>query len=263
MESHRERLLAEGKLSLPPQVGRAAIFTVYDSAKRGEMSDPADTFDAMDLEALRIQRYLLWRGKDSSYFPLASPDDFWTALDDVRVSDMVVIGLAQLSRVHITPWTRDSALDKWHAMLNFYDVISRDGKWPTITHLKLGHFYQRTSGQMDKALLNVPFAWGFMADRAKVLALPKMAFYPNPRHVRPGAGLVNVARYFGLTADDLQRMSYTRAKDVFGMRESVLPRRYPVPQFAHPAYDRIRANKRLHALHGVIRRNRQAVAFDQ
>jgi hypothetical protein len=197
------------------------------------MTASADTFDGMNLEAKRIQRYLRWRGKHCAYFPLASCDDFWTALDDVRISDIVVIGLAQLSRMHITPWVRESAPGKWHAMLNFYDVISRDGKWPTISHLKQGNFYQRTSGRMDKAHLNIPFAWGFMADRAKIWTLPQMGFY------------------------------HARATDVFGMRDSVLPRRYEIPQFAHPAYDRLRANRRLHALHDAIRGNDHAIAVDE
>jgi hypothetical protein len=263
MESNHERLLAEAKLSAPPQAGFTAILTVYDPAKLQEMTVAADTFDDMNLEAKRIQRYLRWRGKHCAYFPLASCEDFRTALDDVRISDIVVIGLAQLSRMHITPWVRESAPDKWHAMLNFYDVISRDGKWPTISHLKQGSFYQRTSGRMDKAHLNIPFAWGFMADRAKIWALPQMGFYPNHRHVRPQAGLVNIARHFGLRQVDLYRMSYTRAIDVFGMRESVLPRRYAIPQFAHPAYDQLRANRRLHALHDAIRGSNHAIAFDE
>lgn len=264
MENHRERLLTEGKLSVPPAVGRTAIFTVYDPAQLEERTPQADTFDAMNLEAQRIQRYLRWRGKDSVYFPSASCDDFWTALDDLRISDMVIIGLGQLSRVDIEPWARQSGSGNWQGILDFYDVISRDGRWPTIRHLKQGRFYQRTSGEMDKLPLNIPFAWGFMADRRKIWAPPQRSFRPSPRHMQPQAGLVNVARYFSLTTDDLQRISYSRAKEVFGMRESIFPlRRYPVPQFAYPAYDRLRANRRLHALHDAIRGNRQAIVFDK
>jgi hypothetical protein len=262
MERHRERLLEEGMLSVPPYMGHTAIITMYDPAKLAEHKLPEDRLDTMDREARRIQGYLRWRGKTTVYLPEATIEDFWEVLDDVRVSDIVLIGLAQLSKVHIAPWTRTSNPGKRHDVASFFDTISRNGTRPTITHLKQGRFYQRTSGHMDKSPLNIPFAWGFMADRMKIWAAPQAGFYPNQRHVRPQAGLVNVAAHFGLTADELQRrMSYARAKEVFGERESLMPRRYPVPRFAQPAYDRLRENQKVHDLHGDIRRNLEAVGL--
>jgi hypothetical protein len=253
-ERHRERLLAEGMLSYPPHAGRTAIITVYDPADQAEAKVSADRLDFMDREARRIQSYLRWRGMDAVYLPKATIDEFREALDDVRVSDMVLIGIAQLSRALITPWTRKSNPNKDHNTVSFFDVISRDGTQPTITHLKQGGFYQRTSGGMDKRPLNMPFAWGFMADRTKIWAAPQMCFYPSQRHVRPRAGLVNVAAHFGLTWEESQRpMSYPRAKEVFGARESLTPRRYPVPRFACPAYDRLREIQKVHELHDHIR----------
>lgn len=144
-------------------------------------------------------------------------------------------------------------------MVSFFDAISRDGTRPTITHLKQGDFYQRTSGAMPKNALNIPFAWGFMADRTKIWAAPQVWFRPNQWHVRPRTGLVNVAAHFGLTPEELQRpMSYPRAEEVFGARES---RRYPVPRFAYPAYDRLRENQKVRKLHDDIRRNLEAVGL--
>lgn len=262
METHRERLLVEGMLSVPPNAGRTAIITMYDPAKLAETKILADRLDTMDREARRIRSYLRWRGMDAMYLPEATIDEFWEALDDVRVSDMVLIGLAELSKVHIAPWTRESNPRKRHDMVSFFDVISRDGTRPTITHLKQGGFYQRTSGAMDKSSLNIPFAWGFMADRTKIWAAPQAYFYPNQRHIRPRAGLVNVAAHFGLTWEELQRpMSYPRAKEVFGARESLTRRRYPVPRFAYPAYDRLRENEKVHELHDDIRRSLEAVGL--
>ena len=260
MERHRERLLAEGMLSVPPHAGRTAIITMYDPAKLAEAGTiPANSLDTMDREARRIRSYLRWRGMGVVYLPEATIDEFWQVLDDVRVSGMVLIGLAQLSRVHIAPWTRKTKPWKRHDMVSFFDAISRDGSWPTITHLKQGGFYQRTSGEMNKRPLSIPFAWGFMADRTKIWAAPQLAFYPNHRHVRPRAGLINVAAHFGLTRAELQRpMSYPRAKEVFGARESLTGRRYPVPRFAYPAYDRLRENQKVHKLHDDIRRSLEA-----
>jgi hypothetical protein len=147
-------------------------------------------------------------------------------------------------------------------MVSFFDAISRDGARPTITHLKQGGFYQRTSGEMNGGPLSIPFAWGFMADRTKIWAAPQVAFYPNQRNARPRAGLVNVAAHFGLTREELQRaMSYPRAKEVFGARESLAGRRYPVPRFAYTAYDRLRENQKVHELHDGIRRSLEAVGL--
>jgi hypothetical protein len=262
MERHRERLLTEGKLSVPAYAGSTAIITMYDPAKLAEAEIPANRLDTMDREARRIQSYLRWRGRDTVYLPEATIDEFWQALDDARVSSMVLIGLAQLSRVHIAPWTRRSNPGKPHGMVGFFDAISRDGTRPTITHLKQGGFYQRTSGEMNKGPMSIPFAWGFMADRTKIWAAPQVAFYPNPRHVRPRAGLVNVAAHFGLTREELQRtMSYGRAKELFEARESLPGRRYPVPRFAYPAYDRLRENQKIRELHDDIRRSLEAVGL--
>jgi hypothetical protein len=262
MERHRDRLLTEGQLSVAPSAGRTAIITMYDPAKLAEAEIPANRLDTIDREARRIQSYLRWHGRDTVYLPEATIDEFWQALDDVRVSDMVLIGLAQLSRVHIAPWTRKSNPGKQHDMVSFFDAISRDGRRPTITHLKQGAFYQRTSGEMNKSPLSIPFAWGFMADRTQIWAAPQLAFYPNQRHVRPRAGLVNVAAHFGLTREELQRtMSYRRAKEVFGARASLAGRRYPVPRFAYPAYDRLRENRKVRELHDDIRRSLEAVGL--
>jgi hypothetical protein len=129
-------------LSVPSHAGRTAIITMYDAAKLAEAKKPGDRPDTMDREARRIRSYLRWRGKDTLYLPGATIDEFWEALDDTRVSDMVLIGLAQLSTVHIAPWTRESNPGKRHDMVSFLDAISRDGTRPTITHLKQGDFYQ-------------------------------------------------------------------------------------------------------------------------
>jgi hypothetical protein len=262
MEMHRERLLAEGMLSVPPSAGCTAIITMYDPANLAGADIPANRLHTMDREARRIRSYLRWHGRDVAYLPEATIDEFWQALDDVRVSGMVLIGLAQLNRVHIAPWTRKSSPGKQHGMVSFFDAISRDGRRPTITHLKQGGFYQRTSGEMNKSTLCIPFAWGFMADRTKIWAAPQVAFYPNQRHVRPRAGLVNVAAHFGLSRAELQRrMSYSRAKEVFGMQDSLAGRRYPVPRFAYPAYDRLRENQKVHGLYDDIRRSLGAVGL--
>jgi hypothetical protein len=139
--------------------------------------------------------------------------------------------------------------------MTFFEAISRGGGWPVITHLKQGSFYQRTSGNMDVAPLNMPFAWGFMADRAKIWAVPQYAFYPGRWHVRPQAGLRTVAGYFDLGSSELaEPMSYARAKEIFGRRESIRPRGYPMPRFAYPLYDMLRENEKLFELHQGIRR---------
>jgi hypothetical protein len=261
MERHRERLLAEGKLSVPPHAGRTAIITMYDSANLVKAKIRANRLGAMDREARRIRSYLRWRGMDAVYLPEVTIDEFWEVLDDIHVSDMVLIGIAQLSRVNITPWTREPDAGKRHDMVGFFDAISRDGTRPTITHLKRGDFYQRTSGEMHKGVLNIPFAWGFMADRSRIWAAPQVCFRPNQWHARPQTGLVNVAAYLGLTQQDLQQpMSYSRAKEVFGARES-LTRRYPVPRFAYPAYDRLRENQKLQKLHDEVRRKLEAIGL--
>ncbi len=255
MEAHRIGLLAEGKVSHPARSGRIAIFTMYDPVKTDEVTRLEDRLETLNKEARRIHGYLRWRGRDPVYCPEATIDSFWEAMDDVRVSDMVVVGLAQLSKVHIAPWARADSPAKQYRMVNFFDAISRTGARPTITHLKTGCFYQRTSGTMNATSLNVPFAWGFMANRARIWAAPQQGFYPGPRDVRPRAGLKNVAEHFGLSGAELAgAMSYERTKEIFGRRELIVPRRYPVPKFVYPAYDILRENDHVHRVHdGLLR----------
>jgi hypothetical protein len=254
MEEHRARLLGEARLSLPPAEGRMAIFVFYDPGFRPDNTIVEDSLDAMDREAIRIQRYLRWRGKRASYFPHASIAEFWEALDDTKISDITVIGVSTLSRMHLTPWTRDSESAKHNGTMTFFEAISHGGGQPVISHLKQGGFYQRTSGNMDVAPLNVPLSWGFMADRAKIWALPQYGFYPSPRHFRPGSGLIKVSRHFGLSAAELAApMSYDRTKELFGRRETIALRGYKVPRFAYPLYDRVRNNEKLFELHQRIR----------
>jgi len=232
-----------------------AIFMMYDRDFRPGNKVHADTLEAMDREARRIQRYLRLHGKLSAYFPEATVHDFWKALDDPTISDITVIGLATLARVHVPPWKRDSADGKVNGTLSFYDAISRGGSWPAISHLKQGSFYQRTSGGMDLAPVNPPFAWGFMADRARIWGVPQYGFYPSRWHVRPQAGLTTIASYFDLRPCDLANpMSYARVKEIFGRRESIRARGYPVPRFLHPIYDALRENERLFELHQSIRK---------
>jgi len=256
MEAHRVGLLEEGKVSYPSGSGRIAIFTMYDPAAVDEATQVENRLQTLDAEARRMRGYLRWRGKDTVYFPEATIDSFWEAMDDVRVSDMVVIGLAQLSKVHIAPWTRVDSPAKQYRVINFFDAISRTGARPTITHLKAGSFYQRTCGSMSTTPLNVPFAWGFMANRARIWAAPQRGLFPGLRDVRPQARLNNVAEHFRLSADELQgAMSYERTKEIFGRRESLVSRRYVVPKFVYPAYDRLRANDQIHRVHDGIRNN--------
>lgn len=67
-------------------------------------------------------------------FPEATAEDFWKALDDQTGSDITVIGIATLSRVHIAPWLRDSVSSKRNGTMTFFEAISRGGGWPAITH---------------------------------------------------------------------------------------------------------------------------------
>lgn len=253
MEAHRVLLRAEAKLSVPSDVGRVAILTMYNPARAALKETPENGLDAMNKEARRLRSYLKWRGRVPAYFPEATPEDFWEVIDDVQVSDIVVIALGQLGRVQCAPWTRGSAPDRPQITMGFYDAISRNGQWPTASHLKTGKFYQRTSGLMDKNQLNVPFAWGFMAHRANIWALPQMGFYPGPYQLRPSAGLVRLTEFFGLSDEIENGMSYAQAKDIFGRRPALTPRRYPVPDFALPAYEKLRENQKLLSLHNSIR----------
>ena len=58
MEAHHTQLIAENKLRFPPAQGRMVIFTVYEHAYRLTNTLTADTLEATDREARRIQRYL-------------------------------------------------------------------------------------------------------------------------------------------------------------------------------------------------------------
>jgi hypothetical protein len=254
MEQHRARLFEEGRFSLPPDEGRMAIFVFFDPDYRPGNTIVEDSLDAMDREARRIQRYLRFRGKRSEYTKEASIYDLWDALDDETVSDITVIGISTLSRIHLTPWTRESRSAKRNGTMTYYEAISRGGGWPDFKHLKQGSFYQRTSGNMDKAPLNVPLGWGIMADRASIWAIPQYGFYPSTRHFRPRDGLIRVSRHFGLDeAETTGPMDYARTKEIFGLRETIALRGYPMPRFLYPAYDRLRNNEALFRLHQRIR----------
>jgi hypothetical protein len=232
-----------------------AILTMYDTSFLDKVVIAEDRLESMDREGRRIQRYLRWRGKETVYLPDASVEDFWEVLDDETISDITVIGLAKLGLIHVSPWQRTSGQDKQHTTMNFFAAISRGGNWPALSHLKQGSFYQRTSGGMDMATLNIPLAWSFMADRAKIWAVPECTFYPGRWHVQPKAGLMNVAKYFRLDPAELNdAMTYARAKELFGKREIVRLRDHRVPQFAYPVYDRLRNSERLFEMHQGIRK---------
>lgn len=231
-----------------------AIFVFFDPDYRPDNTIVEDSLEAMDREARRIQRYLRLRGKRSEYIKEASIYNLWDALDDETVSDITVIGISTLSRVHLTPWTRESMSAKRNGTMTYYEAISRGGGWPDLKHLKRGSFYQRTSGNMDKAPLNVPLAWGFMADRTRIWAKPQYGFYPSSRHFRPSDGLIRVSKHFGLDDAELaQPMDYPRTKEIFGCLETIALRGYPVPRFLYPAYDRLRSNETLFRLHQRLR----------
>ncbi len=53
--------------------------------------------------------------------------------------------------------------------------------------------------------------------------------------------------------------AWTKTAD--GARESLTRRRYPVPRFAYPAYDKLRENQKVHKLHDHIRRNLEALGL--
>jgi hypothetical protein len=253
MERHYQSLLAEKKFSVAPDVGRMAIITMFDRAAL-KVEHPINSAEAMNNEAQRIQRFLRWRGKRTLLIIEAGVKHFWEVLDDPSISDVTLIGADSLTKVRSVPWSQASDPDGKRVMFSFYDAMSPTGK-PSITHLKQGKFFQRTCGSMDIYPLNVPFAWGFMADRTKIWAAPQRVYYPARWHVRPQAGLSNLAEYFGLTRDELQEpMTYIRAKELFGRRESTRLRRYQVPQFLHPVYDQLRNNETICRVHEKIRR---------
>jgi hypothetical protein len=216
---------------------------------------PADSADAMNNEARRMRRFLKWRGKATVLVMDATVEQFWGILDDSGISDIIFIAAAFLSRARTMPWSYDSDPERKRVMFSFYDAVSPVGGKPSITHLKQGKFFQRSCGSMDAYSLNIPFAWGFMADRTRIWAPPQQAYFPSRWHIRPQAGLTNVAEYFGLTRDDLQEpMSYQQAKQLFGRRDNIRLRRYPVPPALHPVYDKLRDNEVICRMHAKIRR---------
>jgi hypothetical protein len=44
-------------------------------------------------------------------------------------------------------------------------------------------------------------------------------------------------------------MSYKQAKRLFGQRDNVRPRRYPVPPILYPVYDKLRDNEVICGMH--------------
>lgn len=256
MEAHRSQLLASGRLSVPPGQGRMAIVTMYDHGYWPAYARPSDTLPAMEREAWRIARRLERQGRKVSCHHEAVAGDFWKLLDDPEVSDITVIAMASLSRVHLQPWLRESNPGKPNGTLSFYDAICFGGTRPAITHLKAGAFYQRTCGDMSFAV-NPPFAWGFMADRAAIWARPRQLFFPK-RDDRPGQGLMPAAQFLAVPPEQVAGpMSYEQAKAAFGAREMLRERLYAVPEFAQPLYDRLASSQRLAELE---RRARRALA---
>lgn len=254
MEAHYHMLLAEKKFSVVPDVGRMAIITMFDRAALTN-EHPADSADAMNNEARRMQRFIKWQGKATALVMEATVEQFWGILDDPSISDITFIAAAFLSKARPVPWSRNSDPNKKRVMFSFYDAISSARDEPSITHLKQGKFFQRSCGSMDIYPLNIPFAWGFMADRTSIWAPSQQAYFPSRWHIRPQAGLSNLAEYFGLTRDELQEpMSYERAKQLFGRRDNIRLRRYPVPSTLQPVYDKLRDNEVICRMHAKIRR---------
>jgi hypothetical protein len=254
MEVHYHSLLAEKKFSVTPDVGRMAIITMFDRAALTN-EHPVDSARAMNNEARRMQRFLKWRGKATALVIEATAEQFWEILDDPSISDITFIAAAFLSKARPVPWSRDSDPQKKHIMFSFYDAISPVGGKPSITHLKQGRCFQRSCGSMDIYPLNIPFPWGFMADRTRIWAPSQQAYFPSRWHVRPQAGLSNLAEHFGLTRDELQEpMTYEQAKQVFGRRDNIQARRYCVPSALYPVYDKLRDNEVVCGMHEKVRR---------
>jgi hypothetical protein len=184
MEAHYHALLAEKKFSVAPDVGRMAIVTMFDRAALTN-EHPMDSAEAMNNEARRMRRFLEWQGKATTLVMEATVEQFWGILDDLGISDITFIGAAFLSKARPVPWSRDSDREKKRVMFSYYDAISPVGGKPSITHLKQGKFFQRSCGSMDIYPLNIPFAWGFMADRTRIWAPPQQAYYAGRWHIRP------------------------------------------------------------------------------
>jgi hypothetical protein len=84
MEAHYHMLLAEKKFSVVPDVGRMAIITMFDRAPLTN-EHPADSADAMNNEARRIQRFIEWQGKVTALVMEATIEQFWEILDDPSI----------------------------------------------------------------------------------------------------------------------------------------------------------------------------------
>ena len=264
MELHRAELLAKRKFSVPPESGVMAIVTMYNRNLQGQVKRFSDSPDSIDQEARRFLNRLKKKQRQVSYFPEVSVGELWELLDDVSISDLTIIGLGRLSRMHVSPWERE-ADGETRPVVSFYDAISRSGQWPSVEHLKLGSLYYRVSGLMNREAVNIPFGWGFMADRTKVWAAPQRGFYPSRKHSSPQDGLVRIADYFGLSETEINsELTYARAKEVFGARETMDVRYYRVPRFAYPIYDLARKSDRLRNLHddllAYLLRTRAALA---
>jgi hypothetical protein len=257
MLAHYDTLQADNALSVAPEVGKLAIVTMYP--EDFEARRPEDSFRAIDAEARRLQATQEAEGKTTIYAPRATVNDFWEILDERSISDITLIGLGQLGKVQLAPWQRETVdptnPTKPQPVLNYFDAISSDGRQPTITNLKQGSFHQRTSGQMP-APINIPFAWGFMADRSKIWGSPQRGFYPKKDGTQLAHGLTNLAEHFGLSTHDLTgSMDYETAKALFGTRDQVghSTPRYPVPRALLPLYDKLRDSSRVRDTHDTIR----------
>ncbi len=264
MQVRYEALHAEHAYSVAPDVGRLAIVTMYPD--NVQIRRPEDSLSSIDFEARRLQAAQEALGKTTIYAARATVGDFWEILGDRNISDITLIGLGQLGKISLRTWERGSTDPQKPAVpqptLNYFDAISHDGRQPSITHLKQGSFHQRTSGLMP-ATLNVPFAWGFMADRSKIWGSPQRAFYPHKHDINLSDGIVNIAQHFGLPEEALRSMEYSNAKVVFGKQEPLtrVAPRYPVPSLLLPIYDRIRDNKRALSLHEAVRRRLRAAGI--
>jgi hypothetical protein len=249
MELHRAELLAKKKFSVPSEQGCMAIVTMYNRNLQAPIKRFSDSPDSIDQEARRFLVRLKGQGRRVAYFPEVSVGEFWELVDDVNISDLTIIGLGRLSRMHVSSWEREADAET-RSVLTFYDAISRSGQWPSSNHLKLGSLYYRASGIMNHEIVNIPFGWGFMADRTKVWAAPRRGFYPSRKHSHPQDGLIRIADYFNLSVDEANtELTYVRAKEIFAARERVDLRYYPVPRFAYPVYDLARKSDRLRDLH--------------
>jgi hypothetical protein len=249
MEFHRAELLAKRQFSVPSEEGSIAIVTMYNRDLQDQVKRFQDSIASIDQEALRFLARLKKRGRRVVYFPEVAVSEFWELLDDATISDLIIIGLGRLSRMHVSPWERETDSEP-RTILSSYDAVSRNGQWPTLKHLKLGSLYYRISGLMNQEMVNIPFGWGFMADRTKIWGSPQKGFYPSRKHSQPEDGLVRIADYFDLSEDEVNsELTYARAKEIFGARETIDVRYYRVPRLVYPVYDLARKSDRLREFH--------------